>query len=79
MVRRTSSFIGPAVFGFIAARAALGYQAQGQAAALAEQSGQRLAVLSIAAFLVLGLIALLFANEQRGIPAARTGPADGSG
>lgn len=70
VVGRTSSFIGPAVFGFIAAHAALAYQAQGQTATLAEQSGQRLAILSIVAFLVVGLIVLLFANEQRGVAAA---------
>jgi len=71
VVGRTSSFIGPAVFGFIAAHAAHAYEARGQAAALAEQSGQRLAILSIVAFLVVGLIVLLFANEQRGVAAAK--------
>jgi len=70
MTGRTSSFIGPTVYGFIAAQGALWYQARGQAVTLAEQSGQRLAVLSIAAFLVLGIIALLFVNEKRGIAAA---------
>ena len=70
MTGRTSSFIGPTVYGFIAAHGALWYQARGQAVALAEQSGQRMAILSIAAFLVLGIIALLFVNEKRGIAAA---------
>lgn len=70
MTGRTSSFIGPTVYGFITAQGALWYQARGQAVTLAEQSGQRLAVLSIAAFLVLGIIALLFVNEKRGIAAA---------
>ena len=41
------SFIGPAVFGWLAAELTLWYEAQGQAVALAEQSGHRLAVLSI--------------------------------
>ena len=70
MTGRTSSFIGPTVYGFIAAHGALWYQARGQAVALAEQSGQRMAILSIAAFLVLGIIGLLFVNEKRGIAAA---------
>ena len=70
MTGRTSSFIGPTVYGFIAAHGALWYQARGQAVKLAEQSGQRMAILSIAVFLVLGIIALLFVNEKRGIEAA---------
>ena len=52
---RTSSFIGPAVYGWIAAEMALDYAAQGQTVVLAEQSGQRIAILSIAAFLLVGL------------------------
>jgi len=71
MTGRTSSFIGPAVYGFIAAHAALWYQRGGQEAALAEQSGQRMAILSIAAFLIVGFVALLFANEKRGVAAAQ--------
>jgi len=62
---RTSSFIGPAVYGWVAAEAALWYQAQGQAAALAEQLGQRLAILSIAAFLLVGLVLLWFVDEDK--------------
>ena len=68
---RTSSFIGPAVYGWIAAEAALWYQAQGQSAVLAEQSGQRLAILSIAAFFILGLIFLTFVDEAAAREAAR--------
>lgn len=67
---RTSSFIGPAVYGWIAAEAALWYQAQGQSAMLAEQSGQRLAILSIAAFFILGLIFLTFVDEEAARAAA---------
>ena len=70
MTGRTPSLIGSTVYGFIAAQGALWYQARGQAVTLAEQSGQQLAVLSIAAFLVLGIIALLFVNEKRDIAAA---------
>ncbi len=68
---RTSSFIGPTVYGFIAAYAALWYQRGGQEAALAEQSGQRMAILSIAAFLVVGFVALFFVNENKGVAAAK--------
>jgi UMF1 family MFS transporter len=65
VVGRTSSFIGPAVYGFLAAEAALWYQSQGQAAGLAEQSGQRVAILSIGAFILAGLILLAFVNEKK--------------
>ncbi len=67
---RTSSFIGPAIFGILAAEAALWYMAQGQPAEIADQSGHRLAVLSIAAFLLVGMIALLFVNEDKARAAA---------
>jgi UMF1 family MFS transporter len=65
VVGRTSSFIGPAVYGFLAAEAALWYQSQGQTVGLAEQSGQRVAILSIGAFILAGLILLAFVNEKK--------------
>ncbi|UCG26214.1 MAG: MFS transporter, partial [Chloroflexota bacterium] len=65
VVGRTSSFIGPAVYGIVAAEAALWYQSQGQSSTLAEQSGQRAAILVIAAFLILGLIVLAFVRDPR--------------
>lgn len=68
---RTSSFVGPAVYGWVAAEAALWYQAHGQLLESAEQSGQRLAILSIAAFLVVGLLLLSFVNETKARGAAR--------
>lgn len=68
---RTSSFIGPTIYGIVAYRAALWYQNQGQAVALAEQSGQRAAILSIAIFFVIGLILLSRVNEKRARTAAR--------
>ena len=71
---RTSSFIGPAIFGILAAEAALYYMAQGQTSQLAEQSGHRIAILSIAAFLLLGLIVLLFVNEDKARAAALQSP-----
>jgi len=65
MAGRTSSFIGPAVYGFIAAGAAVRYEVQGLPVLLAEQLGQRMGILSIAAFLVVGLILLLAVNEKK--------------
>jgi Permeases of the major facilitator superfamily len=61
---RTSSFIGPAVYGFIAAEMALWFQQHGLGIHLAEQQGQRVAILSIAFFLFVGLIILLTVNER---------------
>ena len=62
---RTSSFIGPAVFGWLAAEATLWYLSQGQDVALAEQSGHRLAMFSIVFFLVVGWILMNFVNEKQ--------------
>ncbi|MEW5987474.1 MAG: MFS transporter [Chloroflexota bacterium] len=67
---RTSSFIGPAVYGWVAAEVALRLQAQGQAALAAEQAGQRLAILTIAGFLLVGLVLLTFVSEARAKAAA---------
>lgn len=63
VVGRTSSFIGPAVYGLVAAEAALWYESQGRLTDLAEQSGQRVAILLIAAFLILGLAVLAFVTD----------------
>ncbi len=68
---RTSSFIGPTVYGIIAAEAALWYMSQGQTEVLAEQSGQRLAILSIGAFFIAGLVLLLWVNEGKARAAAK--------
>lgn len=62
---RTSSFIGPAVFGWLAAEATLWYLSQGQDIPLAEQSGHRLALFSIVIFLVVGWFLLNFVNEKK--------------
>ena len=62
---RTSSFIGPAVYGVIAYRAALWFQGQGLGTLVAEQQGQRFAILSIIAFLLVGSILLLTVNVKR--------------
>jgi UMF1 family MFS transporter len=80
---RTSSFIGPTVYGWVAAEAFLWFDAQGQAASLlwfkaneqgavlAEQLGQRIALLSIVAFLLVGLVMLLSVSESKTSAAAR--------
>ncbi len=75
---RTSSFVGPAIYGWLAAETALRFQAQGQAPALAEQSGQRIAILSIVAFLLVGLVMLLLVNEAKGRAAAEAPESEAS-
>lgn len=67
---RTSSFIGPTVFGIIAARMAVVFQNRGLLDLAAEQAGQRIAILSIAAFLLVGALLLLLVNERAGRAAA---------
>lgn len=62
---RTSSFIGPVVFGWLAAESTLWYQSQGQDLILAEQSGHRLALLSIAVFLIAGWVLMIFVDENK--------------
>lgn len=65
VVGRTSSFIGPAVYGWLAAEAAIWYMNAGRDVVTAEQLGQRIAILSIAAFLVVGMFLLRFVNVNR--------------
>jgi UMF1 family MFS transporter len=74
---RTSSFIGPTIYGLVATEAAFWFQAQGesasflwfqaheQGASLAEQLGQRVAILPVIVFLVVGLLLLFSVKEQR--------------
>jgi len=73
---RVSSVIAPLVFGWLAAEGALWFEARGQEVALAEQSGLRMAVLSIAVFIVVGMLLLLRVNEAKAIAAAREAPAE---
>lgn len=73
---RTSSFIGPTIYGFVAAEAALWFEAQGEKASFlwfeyleggapyAEQLGQRVALLPVMVFLIVGLVMLLFVDEK---------------
>ena len=70
VVGRTSSFVGPTVYGFLAFQVAMWYQDQGLSSTMAEQNGQRIAILSIAAFLLIGLILLQFVNEDKARQAA---------
>ncbi len=77
---RTSSFIGPTIYGIVAAEAAIYFESQGESASFlwfellegaapyAEQLGQRVAILPVILFLVIGLIILLQVDEE----AART-------
>lgn len=68
---RTSSFIGPAVYGGVAYRAAKWYeQTMRWTPEMAERAGQRVAILSIGLFLLLGL-ALLTAVNERSVRQAR--------
>ena len=70
---RTSSFIGPTVFGLLAAEATEWYQrARSLAPLAAEQAGHRLALLAIVLFLLVGLVLLLFVNEEEGRSAAQS-------
>jgi MFS transporter, UMF1 family len=69
---RVSSVVAPLVFGWLAAEAAFWYEARGQEVLLAEQSGLRLAILSIAAFISAGLILLTFVDEAKAREAAST-------
>ena len=62
---RTSSFIGPAVYGFIAAEAAIIYSGRGMEALTAEQMGLRVAVISIIIFLIVGLFMLLAVRQPK--------------
>jgi UMF1 family MFS transporter len=61
MAGRTSSFIGPAVYGWLTAFLTFRLQDRGVDSFLAEQMGTRNAVVSIAVFLLIGTLILLFA------------------
>jgi UMF1 family MFS transporter len=63
---RTSSFIGPTVYGVLAAEAAQWFQNnRSMGMLLAEQAGQKVAIISIVIFLLAGLAILLTVNEKR--------------
>jgi UMF1 family MFS transporter len=62
---RTSSFIGPTLYGILAAEAALYFEKNGYLQLLAEQLGQRVALGSVVIFLVVGLILLITVNLKK--------------
>lgn len=74
---RTSSFIGPTIYGIVAAEAALYFESQGEGisflwfrmleggAPFAEQLGQRVAILPVIAFIVVGTGLLLGVDERK--------------
>ncbi len=65
MAGRSSSFIGPTLYGIIAAEAALYFERNGLTKILAEQSGQRIALVTIIGFLIVGLIILISVNLKK--------------
>jgi UMF1 family MFS transporter len=66
MVGRTSSFIGPFMFGWLVDFLADRMVASGVLVDVAEKAGHRQAVFLIVAFLVVGLGLLVFVNEKEG-------------
>ena len=66
VIGRTSSFIGPAVYGWIAAELAISFENKGYLVEAAEKSGQQVAMQSVNIFLVVGLILLMFVNFRKG-------------
>lgn len=62
---RTSSFIGPTLYGILAAEAAVWYVNSGLNLIEAEKAGQRAALLSILVFLIIGFIGLLTVNVRK--------------
>lgn len=67
---KSTSFIGPTLFGALAFRMAGWFEAQGFSAATAEQLGLRASIVSMAVFLVAGLLVLTAVNERRARQAA---------
>ena len=67
---KSSSFIGPTVYGLIAYSATQYFTQQGVGATLAEQYGQRASISTIAVFLIVGFAILAFVNEARARKAA---------
>jgi len=66
MVGRTSSVIGPPLFGFVAHRLTLMHEASGISPEIAIQLGHKQAIFTIVVFLVAGLGLLLLVNEREG-------------
>ena len=72
VVGRTSSFIGPTVYGFLALWAARWFENNRAMGTLgAEQAGQRVALSSVLLFLFTGLFLLLRVNEEKAVEDAK--------
>ena len=71
---RTSSFIGPTVYGLLAGGVALQLQRNGMDSLLAEQIGQRGGIVGIAIFLIVGMVILQTVNEKKARQAAEDYP-----
>jgi len=67
---KSTSFIGPTLFGALAFRMSNFFQNQGLAAETAEQFGLRASIVSMAVFLLVGLLVLVAVNEKRARQAA---------
>jgi len=67
---KSSSFLGPTIFGLLSAGVAARMEAGGMNSILAEQYGTRAGTITIAFFLVIGLVILIFVNEKRARKAA---------
>jgi UMF1 family MFS transporter len=67
---KSSSFLGPTIFGLLSAGVAMRLEARGVNVTLAEQYGTRAGTVTIAIFLVIGLAILIFVNEKRARKAA---------
>ena len=62
---RTSSFIGPTVYGLLAGGLAISLQRGGMETLIAEQIGQKAGIISIAVFLIVGMIILGTVRESQ--------------
>ncbi|MCE5208850.1 MAG: MFS transporter [Chloroflexi bacterium] len=66
VIGRTSSFIGPAIYGWLAAEIAISFESKGYLVEAAEKTGQQIAMQSVNIFLIIGLIILMFVNFRKG-------------
>jgi len=68
---RASSFVGPTIYGWLATGVAIWFERnRAMEKLLAEQTGQRAGLMSIAVFLIIGMVILMTVNEKRGRQAA---------
>ena len=67
---KSSSFLGPTIFGLLSAAVATRMETQGIDVTLAEQYGTRAGTVTMAIFMVIGLVILVFVNEKRARKAA---------